>query len=345
MDGNGRWATSRGLPRLAGHKRGAERVREIVESCPDLAITHLTLFAFSTENWKRPAAEVIGLMRLFRRYIKKEGARLVAEGVRVRFIGGRERLDADLQALMGGLEAQTARQRPAAPDGGDQLRRARRDPARDAAGGRGGAGRAAARRGHHAGDDRAASRHRRAAGPRPGGADLGRVPGLGLPAVADGLCRVRLRRDALARLHRRDVRGAGARVRAAASAASAPWRDDGRQAAAGPLRRPRAAAGVGAGAGGDRAAGPLGGRRLGGGLRRGRAGADALGVPPDGHRLRGAGGAVAGRAGGRRACSRSWRPPAGAPATGLGVPRGRRRRGGGGGAAVVGLADRRASST
>jgi undecaprenyl diphosphate synthase len=108
MDGNGRWATSRGLPRLAGHKRGADRVREIVESCPDLGITHLTLFAFSTENWNRPDAEVIGLMRLFRRYIKKEGARLVAEGVRVRFIGGRERLARDLQALMGGLEAQTA---------------------------------------------------------------------------------------------------------------------------------------------------------------------------------------------------------------------------------------------
>ena len=108
MDGNGRWASSRGLPRLAGHKRGADRVREIVESCPELAISHLTLFAFSTENWKRPAQEVIGLMRLFRRYIKKEGARLVAEGVRVRFIGGRERLDADLQALMAGLEMQTA---------------------------------------------------------------------------------------------------------------------------------------------------------------------------------------------------------------------------------------------
>jgi undecaprenyl diphosphate synthase len=106
--GNGRGATSRGLPRLAGHKRGAERVREIVESCPDLAISHLTLFAFSTENWKRPVPEVVGLMRLFRRYIKKEGARLVAEGVRVRFIGGRERLDADLQALLTGLEAQTA---------------------------------------------------------------------------------------------------------------------------------------------------------------------------------------------------------------------------------------------
>lgn len=108
MDGNGRWAESRGLPRLEGHRRGADRVREIVEACPDLGISHLTLFAFSTENWKRPAQEVLGLMRLFRRYIKKEGARLVAEGARVRFIGGRERLEADLQALMGGLEAQTA---------------------------------------------------------------------------------------------------------------------------------------------------------------------------------------------------------------------------------------------
>lgn len=107
MDGNGRWATSRGLPRLAGHKRGADRVREIVEACPKLGVTHLTLFAFSTENWSRPAAEVSGLMRLFRRYIKKEGARLVAEGARVRFIGGRERLESDLQALMGGLEMQT----------------------------------------------------------------------------------------------------------------------------------------------------------------------------------------------------------------------------------------------
>lgn len=109
MDGNGRWATSRGLPRLAGHRRGADRVREIVEACPDLGVRYLTLFAFSTENWKRPSQEVQGLMRLFRRYIKKETARLVDEGVRVRFIGCRAALEADLQALMGGLETQTAR--------------------------------------------------------------------------------------------------------------------------------------------------------------------------------------------------------------------------------------------
>jgi undecaprenyl diphosphate synthase len=107
MDGNGRWAESRGLPRLEGHRRGADRVREVVESCPDLSITHLTLFAFSTENWSRPPAEVHGLMRLFGRYIKKDSAKLVAEGVCVRFIGGRERLAPNLQALMAGLEEQS----------------------------------------------------------------------------------------------------------------------------------------------------------------------------------------------------------------------------------------------
>jgi undecaprenyl diphosphate synthase len=108
MDGNGRWAQGRGLPRIAGHRRGADRVREVVESCPDLGVTHLTLFAFSTENWKRPEQEVQGLFRLLRRYIRKESARLVAEGARVRFIGERGRLSRELQALMAGLEAQTA---------------------------------------------------------------------------------------------------------------------------------------------------------------------------------------------------------------------------------------------
>ncbi|MEO0914632.1 MAG: undecaprenyl diphosphate synthase family protein, partial [Pseudomonadota bacterium] len=63
MDGNGRWATRRGMPRLAGHKRGVERVREVVQACPDLGVTHLTLYAFSTENWKRSSVEVNGLMR------------------------------------------------------------------------------------------------------------------------------------------------------------------------------------------------------------------------------------------------------------------------------------------
>jgi len=107
MDGNGRWATSRGWPRLMGHRRGAERVREIVESCPRLGITHLTIYAFSTENWKRSTEEVLGLMSLFSRYIRREADRLRAEGVRLRFIGDRTRLESRLQRLMSGIEKLT----------------------------------------------------------------------------------------------------------------------------------------------------------------------------------------------------------------------------------------------
>ena len=87
MDGNGRWAQNKGRPRLFGHQAGARRVREIVESCPDLWIKYLTIFAFSTENWKRTQLEVSGLMKLFKRYIYKETQPLVEAGVRVRFIG------------------------------------------------------------------------------------------------------------------------------------------------------------------------------------------------------------------------------------------------------------------
>jgi undecaprenyl diphosphate synthase len=108
MDGNGRWATSRGWPRLVGHRRGAERVREIVRCAPDLGIRWLTIYAFSTENWKRSTEEVLGLMSIFARYIQREADRLAAEGVRMRFIGDRTRLDPKLQRLMGGIEARTA---------------------------------------------------------------------------------------------------------------------------------------------------------------------------------------------------------------------------------------------
>lgn len=107
MDGNGRWATARGWPRLVGHRRGAERVRTIVEAAPGLGIRYLTLYAFSTENWKRSTEEVIGLMTIFARYIQSEAQRLSAEGVRLRFIGGRERLDKKLQKLMTGIEERT----------------------------------------------------------------------------------------------------------------------------------------------------------------------------------------------------------------------------------------------
>jgi undecaprenyl diphosphate synthase len=108
MDGNGRWALDRGMPRLVGHRRGAERVRAIVAAAPDLGIRWLTLYAFSTENWKRSTEEVIGLMALFGRYIEREAERLAAAGVRVRFIGDRARLEGRLQALMAGIEARTA---------------------------------------------------------------------------------------------------------------------------------------------------------------------------------------------------------------------------------------------
>jgi undecaprenyl diphosphate synthase len=108
MDGNGRWAQSRGRPRLYGHHAGAKRVREIVEACPELGVKYLTVFAFSTENWKRTQTEVSGLMTLFRRYISRESRSLVENGIRVRFIGDRIRLDDTLVALMDDLELMTA---------------------------------------------------------------------------------------------------------------------------------------------------------------------------------------------------------------------------------------------
>ncbi|MEP2715404.1 isoprenyl transferase [Pseudophaeobacter sp.] len=107
MDGNGRWAQARGRPRLFGHHAGAQRVREVVESCPEFGVKYLTIFAFSTENWKRTQVEVSGLMSLFRRYISKEMKALAAQNVRVRFIGDRLRLDAKLVQLMDELEHET----------------------------------------------------------------------------------------------------------------------------------------------------------------------------------------------------------------------------------------------
>ncbi len=142
MDGNGRWATSRGWPRLVGHRRGAERVRTIVEAAPGLGIRYLTLYAFSTENWKRSTEEVIGLLTIFARYIQSEAERLSAEGVRLRFIGGRDRLDKKLQKLMAGIEERTKDNdrlhlTVAINYGGrDELARAARAVAEDVAAGR-----------------------------------------------------------------------------------------------------------------------------------------------------------------------------------------------------------------
>ena len=108
MDGNGRWAQARGRPRIFGHHAGARRLREIVLACPDAGVKYLTIFAFSTENWKRTQSEVAGLMSLFRLYIQREARELSRQGVRVRFIGDRIQLDAKLVSLMDELESMTA---------------------------------------------------------------------------------------------------------------------------------------------------------------------------------------------------------------------------------------------
>ena len=109
MDGNGRWATSRGLERLKGHVKGVDRVRDVIRAAPDFGVDCLTVFAFSTENWKRTEREVTGLMNLFKRYIRGEAATLDQDNVRVRFIGDRTPLDKKLNSLMSELEVLTVK--------------------------------------------------------------------------------------------------------------------------------------------------------------------------------------------------------------------------------------------
>ena len=107
MDGNGRWANARGLPRAAGHRQGAEAVRRTVEAAIELGISHLTLFGFSAENWKRPATEIDDLMGLLRRYLQAELKRLHKESVRLRVIGDRTRLPADVVRQIADAETLT----------------------------------------------------------------------------------------------------------------------------------------------------------------------------------------------------------------------------------------------
>ena len=108
MDGNRRWATRRSLPRALGHAGGARRVRQIVEACSERGVRYLTVFAFSTENWQRPADEVSSLMGLFLHYLQKEASDMHLKGVCLKIIGDRSRFDARLQALMTHVEALTA---------------------------------------------------------------------------------------------------------------------------------------------------------------------------------------------------------------------------------------------
>jgi undecaprenyl diphosphate synthase len=108
MDGNGRWATERGLPRSFGHKNGAEVVRGIVQSASNFGIETLTLYAFSTENWRRPRNEVTVLMRLFRTNLIRQADDLDAHNVRIRFIGQRDQLPKNLSHIMDIVEERTA---------------------------------------------------------------------------------------------------------------------------------------------------------------------------------------------------------------------------------------------
>ncbi|MCI0355687.1 MAG: di-trans,poly-cis-decaprenylcistransferase [Acidobacteria bacterium] len=107
MDGNGRWANRRGLPRTLGHREGAKAVRRVVEAAPDCGIETLTLYAFSADNWRRPLSEVRALMSLFREYLRSETDRCVQEGVRVSVIGRRDRLPSRLRAAVAATEEAT----------------------------------------------------------------------------------------------------------------------------------------------------------------------------------------------------------------------------------------------
>jgi len=108
MDGNGRWATARGRPRELGHRQGALAVRRAVEAAPSAGVNILTLYAFSSDNWKRPAREVRALMSLFRRYLRSEAAELAREGVRLRVIGRRDRLPPTVARAIDDAEAATS---------------------------------------------------------------------------------------------------------------------------------------------------------------------------------------------------------------------------------------------
>lgn len=107
MDGNGRWAQARRLPRIAGHRQGAEAVRVAISAAVDLGVAYLTLFGFSAENWKRPRSEIADLMGLLRLYLRKEIDELDERGVRMRFIGQRDRLAPDIVELIDDAEART----------------------------------------------------------------------------------------------------------------------------------------------------------------------------------------------------------------------------------------------
>lgn len=111
MDGNGRWAKARGLPRNLGHRQGIDTVRDVVRACRNLRIEYLTLYAFSSENWKRPETEIAGLMDLLRLFIRRELDDLWRNGVRIRMIGDRSKLAPDIVQLIADAEIKTRENR------------------------------------------------------------------------------------------------------------------------------------------------------------------------------------------------------------------------------------------
>ncbi len=111
MDGNGRWANARGMPRALGHRKGAEAVRRCIAGATELGIPFLTLYGFSSENWRRPMTEVEDLMGLLRRYLQSELAEIHKNGIRLRIIGDRRRLPSDITRLIDDAEARTAENR------------------------------------------------------------------------------------------------------------------------------------------------------------------------------------------------------------------------------------------
>ena len=143
MDGNGRWAKKRGLPRTAGHKVGAETFRTIATYCKDIGVRYFTVYAFSTENWKRPAEEVDTLMELFRRYLREAAETMVERGVAVRVLGDLSPLPADIRAQIAEVEALADSLGPDATTaslcinygGRDEIKNAVRALAREAAAG------------------------------------------------------------------------------------------------------------------------------------------------------------------------------------------------------------------
>ena len=198
MDGNGRWAARRGLPRVEGHRRGVEAVRRAVRSAIELGVSYLTIYSFSSENWRRPPAEIADLMGLLKLFVRRDLAELHGNNVRVKIIGAREGLSTDIAALLDEAESRTRGNTGltlviAFNYGGRQeILRAVRTLAQAVADGRDEPGRDRPR-GH-----RPSPRHHRHPRSRPRHPDLGRAAFVELPHMADGLRRIRDRAGILA---------------------------------------------------------------------------------------------------------------------------------------------------